>query len=221
MTPYEYSSHHYSAAHHQPGPSYMRHYGGYDHGAPAHGVPLHDGHYSTYHSTHAALDHRYDDQHDVEPVHFHERAVHRAFDSPDARSYAHHSYGRYYNDAAEDSVATAHHVASEETAYEYSHDDRTMNPHYQEPISHVETEHLPAWTETHDTHHHEAPRGYDGRHHESTYHVSHPELDHKFDDQRDVEPVHFHERAVLPAFDSPDARSYEHGYYAQEQHYLQ
>ena len=33
-----------------------------------------------------------------------------------------------------------------------------------------------------------------------TYHIDHklhPELDHKYDDKHDIEPVHFHEHAIL------------------------
>ena len=49
-------------------------------------------------------------------------------------------------------------------------------------------------------------------HHEAvyeSYHVTHPELDHKYDDQHDIEPVHFHEHAVLPAVLHPDRHSYD------------
>jgi|Transcript_43715 hypothetical protein len=50
--------------------------------------PYHpDMHFSTYHPTHPSLDHAHDDQHDVEPVHFHEHAVLKSFDHPDAHDY--------------------------------------------------------------------------------------------------------------------------------------
>ena len=65
------------------------------------------------HETHHALDHRFDDQHDVEPVHYHEHAVHRAFDSPDA-----HSYNKADNI---DSNYRAYAEHGDVTPYEYSH----------------------------------------------------------------------------------------------------
>jgi len=124
------------------------HYPAYWH----HGGPGPDAHLSTYHPTHSELDHHYDDQRDIEPVHYHEHAVHRAFPSADAHSYRHHD--AYYDN----SEVTAHHVRSEETSYEHSHGDHTMNPHYLDPVSHTDAHHHPVYTETHDTHHHEAPR---------------------------------------------------------------
>ena len=56
---------------------------------------------------------------------------------------------------------------------------------------------------------------YGAPHHEAvyeSYHVTHPELDHKYDDQHDIEPVHFHEHAVLPAVLHPDRHSYDDGF---------
>ncbi len=37
----------------------------------------------------------------------------------------------------------------------------------------------------------------------------HRELDHAFDDQHDIEPVHFHEHAVLKAVHHEDAQGQE------------
>ena len=216
-TPYEHSHDDYTMdphyidpvshaeAHHRPVYSET-------HDTHHHEAPRYD-HYQTYHVSHPELDHKFDDQRDVEPVHYHERAVHGSFDAEDAHSYDHDSeyygHGRRSHEEREDSIVTDHHVQREATPYEHSHDDYTMDPHYIDPASHAEAHHRPVYSETHDTHHHEAPR-YD---HYQTYHVSHPELDHKFDDQRDVEPVHYHEHAVHGSFGDEDARSYEHNYH--------
>ncbi len=47
-----------------------------------------------------------------------------------------------------------------------------------------------------------------GTRHDSEHKGYHPELDHRFDDQHDVEPVKFTEHAVLRAPDLPDHHSY-------------
>jgi hypothetical protein len=187
-----------------------------------------DHHYSSAHHTHHELDHHYDDWHDIQPHPYHDHSVRRAFDADLPHMVTampvvpvHHSlYGsHYYNGAAEaepeeDSMVTAHHVHSEETPYEYSSGDHTMNPHYGEPISRTETKGLPVWTETHETHHHEPPRTYDSYYgpYGPTYHISHPELDHKYDDAHDVTPVAYHDHRVLPVVPSPDRLSYAHGH---------
>ena len=41
-------------------------------------------------------------------------------------------------------------------------------------------------------------------------HSQHRRLDHRYDDRHDIEPVPFHEHAVLPAVDRPESRSYLH-----------
>ena len=37
-----------------------------------------DEEYGMYHDEHRTLDHHFDDQHDIEPVPFHEHAIHRS-----------------------------------------------------------------------------------------------------------------------------------------------
>lgn len=54
-----------------------------------HDVPHSKMHLSRYHTTHGVLDHKFDDQHDIEPVHFHEHAIHKAFPHPDSHDYEH------------------------------------------------------------------------------------------------------------------------------------
>ena len=39
--------------------------------------------------------------------------------------------------------------------------------------------------------------------------MTHPELDHKYDDAHDVTPVDFKEHAILHALPHPDSHSYE------------
>ncbi len=43
----------------------------------------------------------------------------------------------------------------------------------------------------------------DGHHLE--WRTEHPELDHKYDDQHDIEPKHFHEHAVLHSLPHPES----------------
>lgn len=45
------------------------------------------------HEDHHALDHKFDDAKDIEPVKFTEHAVHHAFDHPDSQSYLHDPLG--------------------------------------------------------------------------------------------------------------------------------
>ena len=197
--------------HHEPPRTYDSYYGPYG---------------PTYHISHPELDHKYDDAHDVTPVAYHDHRVLPVVPHFDKLSYeSYYAMGiPQYNDAGEpkedsietkdDSIVTAHHVHSEETPYEYSSGDHTMNPHYQEPISRKETAALPVWTETHETHHHEPPRTYDSYYgpYGPTYHISHPELDHKYDDAHDVTPVPYHDHRVLPAVPHFDKLSYESYY---------
>ena len=183
--------------HHEPPRTYDAYYGPYG---------------PTYHVSHPELDHKYDDDHDVTMVPYHDHRVLKAVPHHDKLSYE-----SFYNEVEEpkqDSIVTAHHVHSEETPYEYSSGDHTMDPHYGEPISRTETKGLPVWTETHETHHHEPPRTYDSYYgpYGPTYHVSHPELDHKYDDAHDVTPVPYHDSRVLPVVPSPDRLSYAHGH---------
>ena len=185
-------------------------------------IPLHshDMHYSTYHYTYPELDHHYDDAHDVTPVPYHDSRVLPAVHSPDRLSYesmAPH-YATYYNKATEpeqeqDSVVTAHHVRPEETAYEYRSGDHTMAT--PTGVPHSVMSHMPVYVEDHEDHHHEPPRHVDSRLLDSDYrfdHLSHRELDHKFDDAHDVTPVEFHEHRVLRAVPSHDRLSYESFY---------
>lgn len=121
-----------------------------------------------------------------------------------------------WNEAVEsekDSIVTAHHVRPEETAYEYHSGDHTMAT--PTAVPHPVMSHMPVYVEDHEDHHHEPPRAVDSRLLDPDYrfdHLSHAELDHKFDDAHDVTPVEFHEHRVLPAVPSPDRLSYEHGY---------
>mmetsp|Transcript_31604 Transcript_31604/g.39327 ORF Transcript_31604/g.39327 Transcript_31604/m.39327 type:complete len:239 (-) Transcript_31604:412-1128(-) len=66
-----------------------------------------DSHIATYHPTHHELDHAYDDQHDVEPVHFHEHAVLKAFDHPESHSY--HESDFYHHDGKYADLGYTHH----------------------------------------------------------------------------------------------------------------
>lgn len=60
-----------------------------------------------------------------------------------------------------------------------------------------------------DRQHHDLQyeRKYD---HDSNIRGHHPELDHHYDDQHDIEPVHFHEHAILHSPNLPDHHSYHH-----------
>ena len=75
--------------------------------------------------------------------------------------------------------------------YELLHQDAHTTKHGYHPLRH----------ESHDDH---------KDMHFSTYHPTHGSLDHAYDDQRDVEPVHFHEHAVHHAFDHADSHDYSH-----------
>lgn len=147
------------------------------------------------HVTHPEQDHKYDDHHDVEQVKSQEHDVHKAI----LHSVRHQDKGKpimthqekLHKDAhtaVHDPHATVHHIAAHDTRL---HVKPRHDYHHEEPK-----------VEHHDDHH------TDVQYHSE--HLTHPELDHKYDDQRDVEPVHFHEHAVLKVSDHPDTRSYEH-----------
>ena len=92
-------------------------------------MPRH--HYETeYHSdhyTHPELDHTYDDQHDVEPVHMKEHAVHHSFDHPDS-----HSYG---------SLEREHGYGYEgEYRHQPYHHGEYVSYHHEEPVYHSAVE---------------------------------------------------------------------------------
>ena len=77
--------------------------------------------------------------------------------------------------------------------------------------------HEDAHHDAHESHYGGAHHGDHGSHHDDhyethnpeshghavyeqeTYHVTHPELDHKFDHAHDIEPYHYHEHAVYEA----------------------
>ena len=278
-----------------------------------------DVEYHSEHVTHPELDHRYDDQHDVEPVHFHEHKVKPGFDHPGTHAYhpgdfepGDHGYEHWRKTHQIDFEKERKHMHEEDRARLYAqyaaepvHGHGYITGHH----SYVTPLHEGNYHETHDTPAHEynvqraeierfeqdhtgfyAPldieahgyadhgmvhdynihgqryqvaeahlpehyAGYHGAdyelglathhtpvyglhgaeygvlgaehglyaaeyghhgtlHHDTQYdseHVTHPELDHKYDDQHDVEPVHFHEHAVLPALPHPDSQSYHWG----------
>ena len=46
--------------------------------------------------------------------------------------------------------------------------------------------------------------------------MTHPELDHKFDDEHDVHPYEYHEHAVLPTARHEYDHSYGHNYHGSD-----
>ena len=150
---------------------------------PMHVSPL-DMHYSIYHPTHRSLDHHYDDAHDVTPVPFHEHRVLKAVD-PDHPSEF---------DVTESTPFTVHHDMP------YHHEAYHYYPNKANKSSKSEN-----WMPLH----HAMPHHHNPDMHYSTYHYTHPELDHHYDDAHDVTPVPFHEHAVLKSVHSPDRLSYE------------
>ena len=161
-------------------------------------------HISTYHPTYRSLDHAYDDRHDVTPVPFNDHAIYHAV--PREHEYIPEANGS--EEPREDSVVTAHHVGRETTPYEHdAHSYRMEAPHIAPVHGHLVGHDQPIYVETHDDHHHEA------QHYQpySTYHVSHPELDHKYDDAHDVTPVPFNDHAVYHAVDHEGRGDYAHG----------
>mmetsp|Transcript_31604 Transcript_31604/g.39331 ORF Transcript_31604/g.39331 Transcript_31604/m.39331 type:complete len:149 (-) Transcript_31604:2608-3054(-) len=107
-------------------------------------------HYSTYHPTHRSLDHAHDDQHDVEPVHFHEHAVLKAFDHPDSHDYQH---------TDPHLLAESHDASSHYYDRHYKADDEHPNPdpirHTHHPRVYDATQHQQYWT-THEAPEHAA-----------------------------------------------------------------
>ena len=231
---------------------------------------------------HRRMEHKYDDAHDVEPVHFHEKTVHHGFDHHDAHDFPYYAREELYNhrrsldhDRRRDFDEYPIYRA-EEGAYErrgqggelaglggldraregtrlhegvsgavVGHEATTRVGHGTEldgdkrlgqgrvgyksltghdTIGYEGTRHEGVRHEAPDlgTLRHEGIRR-EGVHHESrhyeelpllgyeSHHTSHPELDHKFDDQKDVEPTHFHEHAVHRSFEGSHDYARSHG----------
>lgn len=115
-TPYEHSHDDHTMNPHYMDPvshSDSHHYPAYTetHDTHHHEAPRYE-HESTYHVSHPELDHKFDDQRDVEPVHYHEHGVHGSFAEQDSHSYGNH-HGHH------ESYANSGHVAPEITPYEH------------------------------------------------------------------------------------------------------
>jgi len=142
----------------------------YDHEEHHYVIPHHDHHHSyhprsIYHETHHELDHKYDDQHDIEPVHFHEHAIHRAFDHPDSHSYHAQDFQHdskfsdlgYLHESDEHHEAH-HHIVEGPLHFEVDVLDSAPHEHqlsYEVDASHFEIDHPEHYYETygdHDSH---------------------------------------------------------------------
>ncbi len=109
----------------------------------------------------------------------------------------------------EEKTTEEHHEAGVHKATLHTMKEGEVDDH--RAPSHYELLHKDAHTESHvekPVVHHETPKHVDRKYH--TEHETHAELDHAYDDQKDIEPVHFHEGAVLKAFDHPDSHDYAH-----------
>lgn len=84
------------------------------------------------------LDHAFDDQHDIEPVHFHEHAIHRAFDHPESHSYHEHDYEHSFEHDGKFSDL-GYLAASQHHGYDEYHHAPDYEKHHEE--HHVEHDH--------------------------------------------------------------------------------
>lgn len=180
------------------------HWGGFSHATEpdygvAHRTIVHEGVPEAHISVH---------QIDSHPYGPHPYAPH-----PYAHPYGPHPYGAHAYAPHPAATHVPHHAIVEETHLLDPTTYRADEPvhHVPEAVSHLSTPwaaslHMAAATPTAPAH--PVERGPDT--HYSTYHYTHPQLDHHYDDAHDVTPVAYHDGRVLHALPHADAKDYLH-----------
>ena len=170
-----------------------------------------DGHAVAYHKKPVVVDHTVHHDYHVPVVHHDVPVVHHEV------PVVHHEEPVVYESYQDTHAVPVYH---EEPVVKEVHEyDTHYVPHYEpqphvyEQARYVEAEPVVPYT-TYSDHYGDLGH-YDfpvvSRHQEqyAPSWVTHPELNHKYDDQHDIEPVPYHEHAILHSVDIPDHHSYQ------------